>query len=120
MGLFPHPLWSFIITVLLYLSLFATTTLANMNTKYDRLWKRRKTDCENKICNHLLPFEDMNCVNECISATCYREVYSSEPLEDGEIDIRRSKLFSMCIRKEARQHEVSLSSMGKPPLYEYS
>jgi len=47
---------------------------------------------------HLIPDEAMNCVNKCTSESCFSEVYY-EPLEDGEIDQDRARLFVACLRK---------------------
>jgi len=70
--------------------------------KYDRFWKTRKRECERDVCGHMIPEEAYNCVNECTSTTCYNEVYSAEPLEDGEIDLERSRVYTACLRREAR------------------
>ena len=35
-----------------------------------------------------------------MSAPCYADVYAAEPLEDGEVDAKRSRLFLACVRKE--------------------
>lgn len=40
----------------------------------------------------------MNCVNKCTSESCFSEVYN-EPLEDGEVDQERARLFVACLRK---------------------
>ena len=82
----------------------------NFNAKYDRSWKKKKADCERYTCSQYLPDEGMNCVNECTSQPCYQEVYAYEPLEDGEVDVKRAKQFTNCLRKDARQQEVSYSS----------
>ena len=96
-----------------------------------------RDDCQNnpnKPCALLIPEESLNCVNECISATCYQQVYHSttqilenphpeddvsrsttstmieqqqqrEPLEDGEIDVVRAKEFDQCVMNELRQEQ---------------
>jgi hypothetical protein len=51
---------------------------------------------------HLVPEEAYNCVNECTSKRCYDELYGQEkggPLEDGEVDYERARLFTECVRK---------------------
>jgi hypothetical protein len=47
-------------------------------------------------------YEDDNCVNKCISESCYNTVYHSEPLEPGEIDTKRWQAFSLCTTTEIR------------------
>ena len=70
--------------------------------QYDRLWRNRKKDCERDTCGHLIPDEAANCVNVCISQSCFNEVYGPEAgggLEDGEIDTERERTFTTCLRK---------------------
>ena len=76
----------------------------------DRLWKKRMTGCERNNCASLPRDESANCVNECTSPACFHDIYSFEPLEDGEIDKRRENLFTNCLRKEARQQEKQARS----------
>lgn len=42
----------------------------------------------------------MNCVYKCAAEQCYEEVYSAEPIEDGEIDYHRYRLYTLCVRKD--------------------
>lgn len=56
----------------------------------------------------------MNCIYNCASAKCYKEVYGDVPLEDGEIDFHRYRLFTLCSRQEQRNipgEEVATASM---------
>ena len=76
----------------------------NNIARLDRIWKARKSVCEKEDCSHLIFDEAYNCVNECISKICYDEVYAGDPLEDGEIDNGRMRLFTSCLRKEAKAH----------------
>ena len=63
----------------------------------------RKENCQNtEICRTFEPSNAHNCVNQCISATCYAEVYAADPLEDGEIDKKRDIMFIKCIRIEEK------------------
>ena len=43
--------------------------------------------------------ENMNCIFECISSACFEEIYAPEPLEDGEIDLKRERLFVKCTKR---------------------
>lgn len=63
-------------------------------------YKSRST-CQNENCSAVLPERSMNCVNTCLSPNCYTSIYSDEPLEDGEIDMHRAKLFEDCLLSEA-------------------
>lgn len=50
--------------------------------------------------------EAMNCIHQCMSDTCYHEVYSQQPLEDSEIDVSRLKEFERCVKEELREERV--------------
>jgi hypothetical protein len=54
------------------------------HAREDRIWKAKQTVCETSVCQHLYKDENMNCVNNCTSPSCYDEIYGTEPLEDGE------------------------------------
>jgi hypothetical protein len=76
---------------------------ANNNwTKIDKIWKEKKGECEVTTCKQFKPIADegMNCVNECVSTACYQKTYAELPLEDGEIDHKRSRDYLNCVRKE--------------------
>jgi hypothetical protein len=53
---------------------------ARKNRGKDRSWKQRKRDCEMDQCSHLIPDENMNCVNQCTSDNCYEKTYGAEPV----------------------------------------
>lgn len=46
----------------------------------DREWKLRKKQCETQECLQLPVHERSNCVNECTSSSCFKEVYAAEPV----------------------------------------
>ena len=54
-------------------------------------------------CRHLIKEESYNCVNSCVSRSCYEEIYGKMPLEDGEIDLHREKAFSICVNNEFKR-----------------
>ena len=74
-----------------------------------------KANCEKNECSSYHIDEGMNCVNKCTSELCYNQVYSEEPLEDGEIDMVRSKKFTDCVRKEIKdlQYQNRVASRKK-------
>ena len=51
------------------------------------------------------PDEADNCLNECASPACYREVYAAAPLEPGEVDRARWGEFQQCARDEAKREK---------------
>ncbi len=73
----------------------------------DKAWQERKARCENEDCAHLITEEAFNCVNNCTSLSCYSQIYQEIPLEDGEIDFERSRLFTSCLRREQQDLKVS-------------
>lgn len=98
--------------VCLVLLLFIFGSYAkNPNANIDRLWTQRKAVCEKNDCAGTIPDENQNCVFSCLSRACYDEVYSQEPLEDGEIDSTRYRQFIACVRKEQIAYNVILSSL---------
>lgn len=72
-------------------------------SKQDKAWKLLKATCESQTCGHLNPAEAYNCINNCTSVACFNKVYSAEPLEDGEIDYKRSRQFITCLRSEQKE-----------------
>lgn len=85
----------------------------NQANRNDINWRRKKTVCERGECSHFITDENMNCVNECTSTRCYREVYESSPLEDGEIDHIRSALFIKCLRNEEKELMLEQSKAAR-------
>eukprot|EP00520_Triparma_pacifica_P003386 CAMPEP_0118658032 /NCGR_PEP_ID=MMETSP0785-20121206/14345_1 /TAXON_ID=91992 /ORGANISM="Bolidomonas pacifica, Strain CCMP 1866" /LENGTH=112 /DNA_ID=CAMNT_0006551009 /DNA_START=93 /DNA_END=427 /DNA_ORIENTATION=+ len=99
-----------IITLLLCLILSQPTYGKSRRQKTDTMWKNRKRECEREqdLCGGIHVDLNQNCVNECISPDCYTEVYGPStigPLEDGEIDPERQKLFTQCVRRDYREQK---------------
>jgi len=90
----------------LVLLMFAAFVLVRGKRKnQEKIWKKRKKLCEQETCADLNVDERMNCVNYCISDSCFGEVFGDTvggPLEDGEIDTKRNRRFMTCVRGEAR------------------
>lgn len=72
----------------------------------NQLWlqiRRARHSCQPVLqtCSAEQRGEDpQNCLNQCISSTCFDQVYRSEPLELGEVDYHRAKLFTNCVYRE--------------------
>ncbi|XP_024402039.1 uncharacterized protein [Physcomitrium patens] len=71
----------------------------------DREIADRKVRCYQDIDNGLWgdackasEIDKENCALACISSTCYNSVYGGDPLEEGEIDLRRGRQFKACIQ----------------------
>eukprot|EP00953_Heterococcus_sp_UTEX-ZZ885_P039117 20066-Heterococcus_DN1.PRE.3 len=87
---------------------------ARSNSKGNRAYRERKARCELESCSQFVPEEAMNCLHQCISPACYQSIYAAEPvrrlahsfLEDGEVDLARSRAFINCFKKELRQQSM--------------
>jgi hypothetical protein len=42
----------------------------------------------------------INCIRDCISYLCCKDIYENDPLERGEIDVRSSQLKSCWIKQQ--------------------
>lgn len=83
------------------LLMYIVGTQAKGSNQVERKISQSRNQCELKKCGHLFSMESMNCVNECMSATCYEQVYGDgKELEDGEINSQSDRQFRTCMRKE--------------------
>ena len=78
----------------------------------------RKKECEQSCADAdpddaVMPRE--NCVQQCLSAECYQQVYAGNELEPGEIDTKRSREFTQCVTKQARNNRAGFGSAGAVP-----
>ena len=77
----------------------------------------RKKECEQITCadvhadDAVMPRD--NCVQQCLSAECYQQVYADSELEPGEIDTKRSREFTQCVTKEARNNRASFGAAAQ-------
>jgi len=76
------------------------TSAKGQGSHADRVNSRRRGGCETVECSHLHYLENANCVNQCMSRSCFDEVYKGKELEDGEIDLGKERMFKTCIRSE--------------------
>ena len=79
----------------------------------------RKKECEQVACADADPDDAFmpreNCVQQCLSAECYQQVYAGNELEPGEIDTKRSREFTQCVTKQARNNRAGFGSAGAVP-----
>eukprot|EP00450_Noctiluca_scintillans_P025026 CAMPEP_0194533084 /NCGR_PEP_ID=MMETSP0253-20130528/70857_1 /TAXON_ID=2966 /ORGANISM="Noctiluca scintillans" /LENGTH=83 /DNA_ID=CAMNT_0039378603 /DNA_START=160 /DNA_END=411 /DNA_ORIENTATION=+ len=61
---------------------------------------KKETQCMNSACRHVHEDENADCVANCVSLKCYETVYSSNPLEPGEVDLEREGEFQKCANDE--------------------
>lgn len=98
-----------IILILLWLAPLVTGGRYSFTTKRRRYrtnvqMQRMRNQCNTEtVCAQLIPEESLNCSNQCISTKCYAEIYATNPLEDGEVDLIRGQIFEECVRNEVRR-----------------
>ena len=108
---------------LLFGLLVAATLLHGVSAKKrnhggSRTAATRKKECEQSCADAdpddaFMPRE--NCVQQCLSAECYQQVYAGNELEPGEIDTKRSREFTQCVTKQARNNRAGFGSAGAVP-----
>ena len=70
------------------------------SSQFENRYQMKFRKCEaNKECSKLDSMEKQNCVLGCVSNKCYQEIYSFDPLEEGEIDQRLAS-FKGCISED--------------------
>ena len=101
------PFTSLLFILVLLLSSFSFASAKSKRQKADQMWKARKRDCERSVylCGGMIEEERGNCVAKCISDECWNDVYSHDPIEDGEIDTERTRTFTACTRRVYRENK---------------
>lgn len=64
----------------------------------DKSWRLKKKLCETEQCAHLPVFEGENCVNECVSESCFQRVYGEEPVRVTRLHVGNGRVKSSCLR----------------------
>ena len=60
-----------------------------------------RRSCQNDgPCSDKPYWESQNCIHQCMSETCFAQIYAGNLLEDGEIDFDRAKDFKDCVMQE--------------------
>ncbi|XP_075218234.1 uncharacterized protein LOC142323021 [Lycorma delicatula] len=66
-------------------------------------YREFESACEqNPTCNQLKGLQRLKCVRECISPSCYQELYYEDQLEEGEIDVRLNSFKGCFIQRTGR------------------
>jgi len=77
--------------------------------------RTRFKECEKTTCQGS-DGDDPNCVLRCVSESCWQSTYPI-PLEPGEIDFPKRRLFDSCVQKEeqlaSRQQSLARSEARK-------
>ena len=81
------------------------------NQSLDREVKAKRAECEEELrddpAGAVSAIDMDNCVLRCVSPTCYDNVYGSDPLEEGEVDVARGRTFRSCARGELRGYKAA-------------
>ena len=80
-----------------------------------KVLQNTRLGCEmDEPCASMIPEEAMDCIQRCSSPVCYEQIYATQPLEWGEIDIDRAREFDKCkeaeLREERRQERSGSSA----------
>lgn len=72
--------------------------------KYETYFQEFQSACkQNPSCQLLEGVDRLNCIRECISPTCYIELYQGDKLEIGEIDVRFESFKGCFIQRGIRR-----------------
>ncbi|XP_044743637.1 uncharacterized protein LOC123305867 [Chrysoperla carnea] len=53
-------------------------------------------------CRQLNGVAKIRCIRECVSPSCYRDIYQSDQLEEGEIDVRLNSFKGCFVQRSSR------------------
>ncbi|XP_030384910.1 uncharacterized protein LOC115632086 [Scaptodrosophila lebanonensis] len=60
--------------------------------------------CEqHPLCLNIVGVPKVNCIRQCISPSCFQDIYAFDELEEGEIDVRMNS-FKGCVIQRAGSH----------------
>lgn len=92
--------------------------LSNNNRRYstyagDREFRQRKIDCASSQCAGKAGADELNCTYNCMSPSCFAEIYGHDEIEEGEIDSSRSRLFNTCFKRFMKEEEIAKSAAAR-------
>ncbi|CAH1640779.1 unnamed protein product [Spodoptera littoralis] len=71
--------------------------------KNEMTFREFETACEQSgACSQTTGLLKTRCVRECVSPSCYRELYQDDALEEGEIDVRLNSFKGCFIQRSGR------------------
>ncbi|RVE50783.1 hypothetical protein evm_004532 [Chilo suppressalis] len=71
--------------------------------KNEMTFREFETACEqSSACSKINGLTKTRCVRECVSPSCYKELYQADPLEEGEIDVRLNSFKGCFIQRSGR------------------
>eukprot|EP00397_Hematodinium_sp_SG-2012_P060364 GEMP01078522.1.p1 GENE.GEMP01078522.1~~GEMP01078522.1.p1 ORF type:complete len:103 (+),score=16.15 GEMP01078522.1:71-379(+) len=69
----------------------------------------KRRECMRGPCMRIYMDENDDCVDRCVSETCYNKLYAHNPLEPGELDTIRRSEFNVCLDMEVRAAATATS-----------
>jgi len=74
------------------------------SSKNEVAFREFESACEQSpTCAHMSGISRVRCVRECISPSCYQDIYQSDQLEEGEIDVRLNSFKGCFVQRASRQ-----------------
>ncbi|XP_064605549.1 uncharacterized protein LOC135470500 [Liolophura sinensis] len=85
--------------------------------KDDKLYRSRRVKCDETldVCKGLSGLQHTKCVRQCMSETCYQQLYGQDELEEGEIDVRLNSFKGLPCPEQAIGESLYMASA--PPSY---
>ncbi|CAL7947688.1 unnamed protein product [Xylocopa violacea] len=76
-------------------------------TKNELLFRQFEQACEESGACKIIPPErndiaKIRCIRECVSPSCYKEIYMFDQLEEGEIDVRLNSFKGCFMQRNIR------------------
>ncbi|PSN31197.1 hypothetical protein C0J52_22106 [Blattella germanica] len=73
-------------------------------SKNEMAFREFESACEQSpTCAQMSGITRLRCIRECISPSCYHDIYQTDQLEEGEIDVRLNSFKGCFIQRATRQ-----------------
>ncbi|XP_068215077.1 uncharacterized protein [Palaemon carinicauda] len=70
----------------------------------EKIWSEYEVACaQSPRCLELRGVHHTRCVRQCVSPSCYLDIYTQDELEEGEIDVRLASFKGCFLQRLARQ-----------------
>ncbi|GLG98455.1 hypothetical protein R5R35_011134 [Gryllus longicercus] len=71
--------------------------------KNEMAFREYESACEQSpSCVHTTGISRIRCLRECVSPSCYQDIYQTDQLEEGEIDVRLNSFKGCFIQRASR------------------
>ncbi|XP_071534650.1 uncharacterized protein [Panulirus ornatus] len=70
----------------------------------EKVWSEYEVACaQSPRCLELRGVHHTRCVRQCVSPSCYLDIYTHDELEEGEIDVRLASFKGCFLQRMSRQ-----------------